>query len=135
MRAFVFDQPSIRVVFGAGSLDRLADEAQRLGVRRALVLATPGQRRMADEAAGHLGSGAVGVYAEAVMHVPIETVHAGRGAAARCDADSLVAIGGGSTIGLAKAIALETGLPIVAVPTTYAGSEMTTIYGVTEAGI
>jgi alcohol dehydrogenase class IV len=135
MRAFVYEQPSIRVVFGVGSLDRLADEAQRLGVRRALVLATPGQRRIANEAAGRLGSAAVGVFAEAVMHVPIETAHAGRAAAARLEADSLFAVGGGSTIGLAKAIALETGLPIVAVPTTYAGSEMTTIYGVTEAGI
>jgi alcohol dehydrogenase class IV len=136
MRAsFVYDQPSIRVVFGAGSIDRLGDEARRLGVRRALVLATPGQRRIADETAGRLGRAAVGVFAEAVMHVPIETAHAGRAAAARLEADSLFAVGGGSTIGLAKAIALETGLPIVAVPTTYAGSEMTTIYGVTEAGI
>ena len=69
------------------------------------------------------------------MHVPVETAAAARNVAARLNADCAVAIGGGSTIGLAKAIALETGLPILAIPTTYAGSEMTPIYGLTEAGI
>ncbi|MDP9045173.1 MAG: maleylacetate reductase, partial [Pseudomonadota bacterium] len=70
-----------------------------------------------------------------VMHVPIETARAAQDEAARVDADCTVAIGGGSTTGLAKALALDSGLPIIAIPTTYAGSEMTSIYGLTEAGI
>jgi alcohol dehydrogenase class IV len=108
---------------------------KRLGAKRALVLATPEQRADAEEAARRLGDMAAGVYPEAVMHVPIETARAAREEAKRLNADCCVAIGGGSTIGLGKAIALESGLPIVAVPTTYAGSEMTSIYGLTEAGI
>jgi maleylacetate reductase len=135
MHAFVYDQPSIRVIFGVGALDRLPDEVARLGARRALVLATPEQRKDADEAARRLGGAAAGVYAEAVMHVPIETARAARDTARRLQADCCVAVGGGSTIGLGKAIALESGLPIVAVPTTYAGSEMTPIYGLTEGGL
>jgi maleylacetate reductase len=135
MHPFVYDQSAIRVVFGVGGLDRLADEVQRLPAKRALVLTTPGQSRLAEEAAGRLGKLTSGVYAKAVMHVPIETARAACDEAKRLEADCCVAVGGGSTIGLAKAIALESGLPIVAVPTTYAGSEMTPIYGVTEGGL
>jgi alcohol dehydrogenase class IV len=98
-------------------------------------LTTPGQRRNADEAARRLGDVAVGLYAEAVMHVPIETARAAREVAQRLEADCCVAVGGGSTIGLGKAIALESTVPIVAVPTTYAGSEMTSIYGLTDGGL
>jgi maleylacetate reductase len=132
---FTHDSQPGRVVFGAGRRDRLADELARLGATRALVLSTPGQRGLADWAAEQLGDRAIGIYAGAVLHVPIETAAAARAEAARLGADSCVAIGGGSTIGLAKAIALELGLPIVAVPTTYAGSEMTPIWGLTEGGM
>lgn len=135
MRDFVYDQLPSRVIFGGGSFDRLAEEVGRLGGKRVMVLSTPGQRRLGEEAAKHLGDAAVIVHAEAVMHVPIEVAHAACEAARRVDADCTVAIGGGSTIGLGKAIALENGLPIIAVPTTYSGSEMTTIHGFTEAGI
>jgi alcohol dehydrogenase class IV len=76
-----------------------------------------------------------GIYAKAVMHVPIETARAAREEARRLGADCCVAVGGGSTVGLAKAIALESEMPIIAVPTTYAGSEMTPIWGITEAGV
>ena len=134
MRSFVYSQPQIRVIFGTGTFERLADEVRCVGTR-AIVLSTPGQRRLADEAGQRLGSLLAGVFAEAVMHVPIETVRAACAVAAHLDADCSVAIGGGSTIGLAKAIALDRAQPIVAVPTTYSGSEMTPIYGVTEAGV
>jgi maleylacetate reductase len=132
---FVYDQPPSRVLFGVGVVDRLAQEIERLGARRALLLATPGRRKDAEEAAQRLGQKAAGVLAEAVMHVPIETARRAREAARRLDADCCVALGGGSTIGLGKAIALESALPILAVPTTYAGSEMTPIYGFTEGGV
>src|SRR5438876_1020130 len=135
MRSFVYDQPAARVIFGMGSLDRLPEEVQRLGAHRAIVLSTPEQRSDAEEASRRLGDMAAAIFAEAVMHVPIETARAARDVAKRLDADCYVGIGGGSTIGLGKAIALETGMPIVAVPTTFAGSEMTPIYGLTESGI
>jgi maleylacetate reductase len=135
MRSFVYDHPATRVIFGVGSLDRLAEEVKRLGARRAIVLSTPEQRGDAEDVARRLGDMSAGIYPEAVMHVPIEIARAARDVAKQLDADCYVAIGGGSTIGLGKAIALETGLPIVAIPTTFAGSEMTPIYGLTEGGI
>jgi maleylacetate reductase len=124
-----------RVVFGAGSLAQLPTEIERLGARRALVLSTAEQQASAEHVAAMLGARAVGVFAQAVMHVPIETAREAREAARRLEADCAVAVGGGSTTGLGKAIALDSGLPIVAVPTTYAGSEMTPIYGLTEGGV
>jgi alcohol dehydrogenase class IV len=135
MQSFTFDQPASRVIFGVDAFDRLADEVRRLGAKRALVLSTPEQLKDAEEAARRLGDLAAGIYPRAVMHVPIETAREARETARRLDADCCVAIGGGSTIGLGKAIALESGLAIIAVPTTYAGSEMTPIYGLTEDGI
>jgi len=134
MRSFVHTQPSTRVVFGTGTFDRLADEVRGVGAR-ALVVSTPGRHQLADEAGRGLGVLLAGLFTEAMMHVPIENARAAREAAARVDADCAVAIGGGSAIGVAKAIALERTLPIVAVPTTYSGSEMTPIYGLTEGGV
>jgi alcohol dehydrogenase class IV len=135
MHDFTYDQPAGRVVFGVGALDRLAEEVKRLGAKRALVLSTPEQRKDAEEASRRLGDISAGVFDKAVMHVPIETARAAREEAKRLGADCYVAIGGGSTMGLAKAIALESSMPIVGVPTTFAGSEMTPIYGLTEGGI
>ena len=124
-----------RVVFGAGALAQLGREIERLGATRALVLSTPEQADSARRVAELLGPRAAGVFAEAVMHVPIETAREARDEAQRLGADCAVAIGGGSTTGLGKAIALESGLPILAIPTTYAGSEMTPIWGLTEGGV
>src|SRR6266853_4416804 len=135
MQGFVYDQPATRVIFGVRTLDRITEELKRLGAKRALVLATPEQRKDAEDVSRRLGGMSAGVYAEAVMHVPIETARKAREEAKRLDADCYVAVGGGSTVGLGKAIALESGLPILAVPTTYAGSEMTPIYGITEGGL
>lgn len=133
--AFTYQPQGPRVVFGAGALDRLPAEVDRLGVSRALVLSTPGQRALAEDVARRLGDRAAGVYDGAVMHVPVEVAQAARDEARARGADACVAVGGGSTIGLGKAIALAFGLPILAVPTTYAGSEMTPIWGVTEGGL
>jgi maleylacetate reductase len=110
-------------------------EIERLGARRALVLATPEQRGSAQQVADLLGDRCAGIFDRAVMHVPIETAREARAEAKRLQADCAVAIGGGSTTGLGKAIALESNLPILAIPTTYAGSEMTPIYGITEGGL
>lgn len=132
---FLHEALPCRVIFGAGALSQLPAEVARLGASRALVLCTSGQRQLAEIASAALGARSAGVYPKAVMHVPIETAIAARGEAARLGADCCVAIGGGSTTGLGKAIALESGLPIICVPTTYAGSEMTPIWGLTEAGV
>jgi maleylacetate reductase len=131
---FTYDQLAGHVVFGTGAFDRLEGEAARLKLERVLVLATPGQQALAEAAAERLGKRCAGIHAKAVMHVPVEVAAAARAEAERLGADGAVAIGGGSTIGLGKAIALETPLPIIAVPTTYAGSEMTPIYGLTADG-
>jgi alcohol dehydrogenase class IV len=135
MLQFIHDQAPVRVIFGVGKRHTLPEEAQRLGIERLLVVSTPGQRGLAEQVAAILGSRAVAIHAAAVMHVPIETVAPALERVAAAKADGIVAIGGGSTIGLAKIIALQTGLPILALPTTYAGSEMTPIWGQTADGI
>ncbi|WP_373377228.1 maleylacetate reductase [Cupriavidus nantongensis] len=135
MHPFSYQTLPQRVVFGHGSLARLPDEADALCAGRVLVLCTPGQRGLAERAAALLGSRSAGIFDGAVMHVPIEQARRAREAAARSGASAVVAIGGGSTVGLGKAIALESNLPVIAVPSTYAGSEMTTIYGLTDAGL
>ncbi|MDB5804459.1 MAG: iron-containing alcohol dehydrogenase [Betaproteobacteria bacterium] len=135
MHDFIYTSHPSRVVFGAGSLNHLEREIIQLGAKRALVLSTPEQAAQAEAIAKRLGERCAGVFAKAVMHVPIETARLAREEAARVGADCAVAIGGGSTTGLGKAIALESSLPILAIPTTYAGSEMTTIYGITEGGL
>ncbi len=131
---FVHTSLPSRVVFGPGRLDCLPDEVAAAGFERALVLSTPRQRGLAERLASMLGRRAAGVFDQAVMHVPVETVDAAIAAAERNEADSCVAFGGGSTIGLGKAIALRRGLPYIAIATTYAGSEMTTIWGPTASG-
>jgi maleylacetate reductase len=135
IQPFTYTALPSRVVFGAGSLTQLGAELDRLGATRALVLCTPEQRASAQQVVQLLGARAAGVFDRAVMHVPVEAAREARAAAARWGADCAVAFGGGSTTGLGKAIALESGLPIVAIPTTYAGSEMTPIYGISEGGI
>nr|ACZ51383.1 putative maleylacetate reductase [Pseudomonas sp. NyZ402] len=132
MNPFVYQSLPTRVVFGWGKLSELGQEIDRLGARRALILTTPEQQDLGEQVAAMLGGRSAGVYPNAVMHVPIEVAQAARIEAARLGADCCIAVGGGSTIGLGKAIAMDSGLPILAVPTTYAGSEMTPIYGLTE---
>lgn len=130
--SFTYEANPGRVIFAPGSLAAVHDEVARLGFRRALVLSTPPQRDLADQVAKNLGDLAAGVFDQAVMHVPFETVTDCRAFADNVAADCTVAVGGGSTTGLAKALALEGGLPIIAIPTTYAGSEMTPIWGLTK---
>lgn len=135
MERFVYTASPSRIVFGADSIDQLPAEIERLGATRALVLCTPNQREQAQAIADRLPGRIAGIFDEAAMHVPIETARKARALASELKADCALAVGGGSTIGLGKAIALESGLPIIAVPTTYAGSEATPIYGITEAGL
>jgi maleylacetate reductase len=135
MQAFIYNSAAARVVFGQGSLQHLVRETDLLGARRALVLSTPEQRAGAERVASMIGDRCAGIFDRAVMHVPVETAREAAEYARQLGADCAIAIGGGSTMGLGKAIALESALPILAIPTTYAGSEMTPIYGITEAGL
>lgn len=132
---FTFDALPTRVVFGAGTFARLAEEVDRLGAKRVLLVGTHGRSELLQRAKEELGARIAGIFNEAVIHVPAEIAARGRSAAALNGADCLVAIGGGSAIGAAKAIAVTANLPIVAVPTTYSGSEVTPIWGLTQDGL
>ena len=133
--SFRYEALPMRVVFGAGRAGEVGDEVERLGLERVLVLSTPGKEGLAESVSAALGARSAGVHPHARMHVPRATADAAGEAARERGADGCVAVGGGSTIGLGKAIALACGLPIVAVPTTYAGSEMTPVWGITEDGV
>ena len=135
-RAFTCDATvvgrPVRVVFGVGTLAQVAPEARALGGRVLLVAG-----RHEDEAAERVSAGldraVVGRLRDVTQHVPVDLAAAAVDRARELGAGVLVAIGGGSATGLAKAVALETGLPVLAVPTTYAGSEMTPVWGLTGA--
>jgi maleylacetate reductase len=134
LRRFTYTAQPGRVVFAAGAARTvLAPEVERLGARRVLLIATDRDRALIDELAAPLGDRIAGRFSEVRPHVPLAVAERARAAARDTGADALVAVGGGSTIGTAKAIALESGVPIAAVPTTYAGSEMTPVWGLTDA--
>jgi alcohol dehydrogenase class IV len=133
VQAFSYEALPGRVIFGAGSSRaRLGAAVAALGLERVLLVATPRELPNARALAAALGERVAGEFTNVRPHVPLEIAEAARAAARDLGADGLLAIGGGSTIGTAKAVALEQRLPIVAVPTTYAGSEMTPIYGLTS---
>jgi alcohol dehydrogenase class IV len=123
-----------RVVFGSGTLAQVRAEVERLGIARAMVLTTPQQVAHGEAVVARLGDRAAGAFHGAAMHTPVEVTRAALEAARSVAADGVVAIGGGSTTGLGKALAVRTGMPQVVIPTTYAGSEMTPILGETEGG-
>src|SRR3954462_12394680 len=135
MQDFVYKSAPMRVVFGAGTLRQLPDELSHLGVTRALVLATPRQNDLVAGIREMIGERFAGVFIGAVMHTPVEVTERPMEPVHGVRADCLVAIGGGSTTGLGKAIALRTDLPQIVLPTSYAGSEMTPILGETSGGI
>lgn len=122
------------IIFAAGALKRLPEELSKLGLQRALVLCTPQQTDQAEDVRILLADKCVGVFDQALMHVPLETIEQASKVVESQSADCSVSIGGGSTTGLGKALALKLDLPNIAIPTTYAGSEMTNIWGMTEAG-
>jgi maleylacetate reductase len=134
MRSFTYDALPGRVVFGIGSVEGLPEEIGRLGVSRVLMVYDLSVKDVATELIERVGPLGAGEFSEIQQHVPIEAVERARQAARDCEADGAVTVGGGSTTGFGKVIALETGLPVVAIPTTYAGSEMTPIYGITSNG-
>lgn len=135
MREFVYTSQPARIVFGAGSLRQLSSEVEAFGRDRVLILTTPGQAGLAARAREVLGPVAVGEFTGAAMHTPVEVTEQAIRVVDETGADCLVALGGGSTTGLSKALAVRTGLPQIVVPTTYAGSEVTPVLGETENGV
>ncbi|MEW2504653.1 iron-containing alcohol dehydrogenase, partial [Amycolatopsis sp. NPDC047767] len=131
---FSYTANPARVVFGSGTLASLPDEVRRLGATRVLLLGSPPLAGPADRVADSLGPLLAARFDEAAMHTPVDVTERALKVVTENDVDCVLAIGGGSTTGLAKAIALRTDLPQIIVPTTYAGSEMTPVLGETADG-
>ena len=131
----VHETLACRVLIGAGARDRVADEVSRLGAQRILLVATPSAAAAADRLAGALGARLGARFDRPARHTPVAVTAAAMAVVASARVDGVVAIGGGSAIGLAKAVSGRTGVPQIAVPTTYAGSEVTPVLGETENGV
>jgi maleylacetate reductase len=134
MTSFTYDAIPGRVVFGTGARRSLPAEIDALGARRLLVVASPDEDHLADEIAELLGDRVAGRFRDVVQHVPVTRAEAARELARQLGVDAVLTIGGGSATGFGKAVALVADIRLIAVPTTYAGSEMTTIWGLTEDG-
>ncbi|MFD4407999.1 maleylacetate reductase and hydroxyquinol 1,2-dioxygenase domain-containing protein [Streptomyces sp. NPDC058466] len=134
MRNFVYTSHPSRVVFGTGTVSQVVDEVERLGRSRVLLLSSPPVAKAAARVRDALGDLTVAEFDGAAMHTPVEVTERALRVLREHSADCLVAVGGGSTTGLAKALALRTGLPQLILPTTYAGSEVTTVLGETRGG-
>ncbi|MEP9379670.1 maleylacetate reductase [Aquabacter sp. CN5-332] len=135
MDTFTYEALPIRVRFGRGMVSQVAAEVAHLGATRALVLTTPQQEAEGRRIGALLGDAFVGVFPGAAMHTPTDVTEKALEALKSSDANCVVALGGGSTTGLGKALALRTGVKQVCIPTTYAGSEMTPILGETKDGL
>lgn len=134
MNEFRFQSLPWNIVSGVNSIHSLPAELESMGLTRALVLCTPAQHAEGQRVVDLLENKAVGLYDKAAMHVPMATVDEALQLRAQLAADCSVAIGGGSTTGLGKALALKTGLKNIVIPTSYAGSEMTNVWGITQDG-
>jgi alcohol dehydrogenase class IV len=134
VRSFVRAAPAQRIVFGAGTISEVGPELDRLNASRAVVLSTRGQSPLASRVTGLLGPRAVAEFPGAVPHTPVEVTEQAVEVARGHRADAVVAIGGGSTTGLGKAVASRLGIRHLVVPTTYAGSEVTPVLGETSGG-
>ncbi|CAH0003483.1 unnamed protein product [Clonostachys byssicola] len=131
---FVYNVAPSRVVFGQGKIQTLPDELARQGLKAPLILTTPQQIQHGEKVKAILG-GVGNLFTEATMHTPTSVTDTALAFTKSVNADSIISIGGGSTIGLGKAISIRTGLPHICIPTTYAGSEMTPILGESVDGL
>ncbi|KAI5866385.1 putative maleylacetate reductase [Durotheca rogersii] len=135
MDNFEYTANPARVVFGSGTIKKIPEELARAKVSKPFLLSTPQQVGHLDLLKGILGSDAVaGSFAEATMHTPVEVTERALAQLRASGADCIVSIGGGSTVGLGKALSVRAGLFHLTVPTTYAGSEVTPILGETDGG-
>lgn len=135
MQPFVYETHPARILFGPGRVAELPAEAAGLGIKRPMVITSPQQRDAGERLLALLDAPGAVLYPAAAMHTPVEVTAAAMEALKGAGCDGLVALGGGSTVGLSKALSLRTGLPQIAIPTTYAGSEVTPILGETSEGL
>jgi alcohol dehydrogenase class IV len=135
MDSFEYSPNPGRVVFGSGTLQKLPEEVSRLNLSAPLLLSTPQQTNQVENLKRVLNGKIAGIFSNATMHTPTDVTDKALQYAKEQGADSVISIGGGSTIGLGKAISIRTGLPHICIPTTYAGSEMTPILGETADGV
>lgn len=133
--SFVHAAGPVRIVFGRGAQALVPQEIERLAIARVLIITTPQQADQGSELLSALGSTAAGLYSGATMHTPVEITEKAVSTLKALNADGVVTLGGGSTTGLGKAISARTGVPHIAVPTTYAGSEVTPVLGETQDGV
>jgi maleylacetate reductase len=134
VNSFDYDALAGRVVFGAGRRRELSDEVRRMGASRVLLIADPHDQDRLDEFRELLGALCVGSFTDIVQHVPRAKATEATSLARELKIDATVSMGGGSATGFSKAVALELGTPQLCVPTTYAGSELTSIWGLSEGG-
>lgn len=153
METFHYSFSAQEVIFGAGAVAKLADAAERFGWRRVLLCTTEHTRARGHVASveNALGERLAVTYEQVQPHVPESQVAEATVLAAQHQVDAIIGLGGGSAVGTAKAVsrALEARraadsrmrdalsaehalIPVIAIPTTYAGSEMTPVYGVTR---
>jgi alcohol dehydrogenase class IV len=138
MKQFECSILSGRVIFGVGSVKHVPAEIKRLNVLRPLLLSTPGKRHYADDLATIIEAASInlaGIFPHAKAHTPTDVTEEATAYLHSTGADCVVSIGGGSVVGLGKAISIRTGVPHISIPTTYSGSEMTPILGETQNGI
>lgn len=134
MTEFIYNQQSARVIFGRPFLESLSQELPSDSITRLWVIASHRFDYLVERVDDLPNVKVLEHFSRVLQHIPEDQVQKARHAVAKSEADIIIAIGGGSAIGLAKAVALKHPLPIWAVPTTYSGSEMTNIYGITSAG-
>jgi maleylacetate reductase len=135
MNAVNYTAHAARIVFGSGTIASVRTEVERLGGTKVLVLASADRAEHGDLVSHALGQMAVGRFDGAEMHTPVEVTKKALALLEDVAADCVVAVGGGSTTGLAKALAARTGVDQLIVPTTYAGSEVTPVLGETDSGV
>ena len=136
METFEFNGSPSRVVFGIGTLrSNLLKEVTRQNLKAPLILSTPRQEQQLNLIEQLLDGKAAGMFNEAVIHTPVHITEKALEYLKEKNADSIISIGGGSTIGLGKALAVRTGYPHICLPTTYSGTEMTSLLGETRDGV
>ncbi len=129
---FEFKSLPRQVYFGKGKIEKLTELLT--DYQKAFVVVEEKQEEQINQLEASVGTDKVVRFMEVSQHVPQDLVLKARQSLEENEADVLVAIGGGSAIGLVKALALDNGLPIIAVPTSFAGSEMTDIWGISDQG-
>ncbi|KAI0021787.1 putative maleylacetate reductase [Xylariomycetidae sp. FL0641] len=134
MEGFEYNSSPARIVFGSGTIKKIPEELSRVKVSKPFLLSTPQQVDHINLLKGILGDTVAGIFTEATMHTPVVVTEKALEQLKATGADCIISIGGGSTVGLGKALSIRTGIYHLTVPTTYAGSEVTPILGETDEG-